>query len=222
MLPYETMLDDQNRQVCLFPLEAFKISQPWWGTYSHGGGATYYATDFQEYNVYGLRQYRAPCYAPVDIELLWTDVGECCALWQSVNQVHFADGSIDYLGIIVYHDNDIVNGTYSSVGTIINQGDIFNRTGTGGTATGDHVHLETGKGQVNLSQYKFHFRDDTDCKRIKPDEALFINDTVIIPSEYDSGYNWLEYQGGHPEPPTPTKAANKWLRAKSFRLNIRL
>lgn len=190
------------------------------GTYSHEGGATYYATDFVAYNRFGLRQYRAPCYAPVTIKLLWTNTAECVALWQSVNPVHFADGSIDYLGIIVYHDNDIENGTYFSVGTIISQGEIFNHTGTGGNVTGDHVHLETGKGEVNLSQYKYHFRDDTDCKRIKPDEALFINDTVIIPSEYDSGYNWLEYQA--PPTPTPTKAANKWLRAKSFRLNIRL
>lgn len=210
MLPNETLYDNQNNQVCLFPLEGFKITQPWWGTFSHDQ-SQYYATDFAGYNDQGQRVLRAPCYAPVDIELLWKDTTECCALWQSVNQVHFADGSIDYLGIIVYHDNDIANGTYSAVGTIIPQGQIFNRTGTGGNVTGDHVHLETGKGQVNLSQYKFHFRDNTDCKRIKPDEALYINDTEVIASQYDSGYYWKIYQGGTPWPYSfPVKKRFPW------------
>ena len=113
--------------------------------------------------------------------------------WQC--PVHFADGSIDYLGIIVYHDNDIQNGTYSSIGTIKSQGEIFNRSGTGGNVTGDHVHLETGKGEVLLSDYKYHFLDNTRCKRIKPDEALFVNNTYVTPK---ADYNWLQYTGGSP------------------------
>lgn len=136
-------------------------------------------------------------YAPVDIELLYVDTTECMALWQSVNPVHFADGSVDYLGLIVYHDNDIAGGTYSNIGTIKHQGELFNRTGTGGVATGDHVHLETGKGQVNLSQYKYHFTDNTDCKRIVPDDVLYVNDTYVTEL---SGYNWKIYDGGHPIP----------------------
>lgn len=148
---------------------------------------------------------------------------KCCALWQSVNQVHFADGSIDYLGIIVYHDNDIANGTYSPIGTIISQGQIFNRSGTGGNVTGDHVHLETGKGQVNLSDYRYHFTDNSNCKRIVPDNVLFVNDTRVTPL---TGYNWIEYQGGI-TPPTPQpvvvweKKKFKWyLYARKIRKKI--
>ncbi len=222
MLPNQTLYDSMNRQVCLFPLEAFKITQPWWGTVSHQGGATYYATDFVGYNEQGQSITRAPCYAPVDIKLLWIGVTDCVALWQSVDQVHFADGSIDYLGIIVYHDNDIQNGTYSPIGTIKRQGEIFNRTGTGGNVSGDHVHLETGKGKVNLEQYTYHFTDATDCRRIVPDDALFINDTIIVPSEYDSGYSWKTYEGGHPSPTPTSKNSNKWLGARAKRINIRL
>lgn len=143
----------------------------------------------------GNRVLRAPCYAPCTIQLLWVDRTECCALWQSTTPVHFADGSIDYLGIIVYHDNDIQNNTYSSIGTIKSQGEIFNRSGTGGNVTGDHVHLETGKGEVLLSDYKYHFLDNTRCKRIKPDEALFVNNTYVTPK---ADYNWLQYTGGSP------------------------
>lgn len=70
------------------------------------------------------------------------------------------------------------------------------------------MHLETGKGQVNLSQYRYHFYDTTDCKRIKPDEALFINDTKIYPDSHDYylGYHFIDFDGGitPPTPPTPT------------------
>lgn len=108
----------------------------------------------------------------------------------------------------MYHDNNITNGTYANVGDIIQQGQIFNRTGTGGNVTGDHVHLETGKGQVNLSQYRYHFLETTSCKRIKPDEALFKNDTVIIPDSHDYylGYHFIDFDGGitPPIPPTPS------------------
>lgn len=75
------------------------------------------------------------------------------------------------------------------------------------------MHLETGKGQVNLSQYRYHFLDSTDCKRIVPDDALFINDTSpVIPK---AQYNWIEYQGGITPPPTPPlifkKKKFKWV-----------
>ena len=45
----QQLQDDDGKQVCLFPLEGFYISQPWWGTYSHEGGATYYANDIIPY-----------------------------------------------------------------------------------------------------------------------------------------------------------------------------
>lgn len=157
---------------------------------------------------------RANCYAPVDIELKYIDRGEAMAVWQSLTPVHFADDSIDYLGLICYHDNDIENNNYYSIGTIKRQGEVFFKTGTGGTATGDHIHLETGKGEVNLSQYKYHFLDTTDCKRIVPDDALFINNTYVTPK---TDYNWKEYTGGH-TPVGFNKSKFKWvLYAKKFR-----
>lgn len=129
------------------------------------------------------------------------------ALWVSTAPVHFADDTINYLSIIVYHDNDIANGTYSPIGTIKRQGEIFNHTGTGGNVTGDHVHLETGKGLQSGMVY--HFTDLTMAKRIVPDEVIYVNDTIVTPYPR---YAWKEYTGGHPTP-TPTGSTNKWLRA---------
>ena len=121
--------------------------------------------------------------------------------------VHFADGSRDYLGIIVYHDNDIENGNYSTIGDQKSQGEIFNHTGTGGNVTGDHVHLEVGKGQVLMSDSKFHFTDNTRCKRIKPDEVLFVNDTKVTPY---TNYNWQIFDGGSPTPPVYSSKNTKF------------
>lgn len=125
------------------------------------------------------------------------------ALWKSLNPVHFADGTIDYLSLICYHDNDISNNNYFTIGTIKNQGEIFFHTGTGGSASGDHVHIETGKGQQNTPVY--HFTDSTTAKRIVPDDVLYVNDTYV--TAY-TGYDWQIYQGGQPGP-TPTDLKKK-------------
>ena len=50
--------------------------------------------------------------------------------------------------------------------------------------------METGIGQVNLNDYRYHFTDNSQCKRIVPDDALFVNDTYVTQL---SGYNWSTY-----------------------------
>lgn len=195
----QTKYDSNNKQVALFPLEYINVSQPDDGTYSHE--SWYYATDYLGWNSNG-RVYRCPCYAPVDITCKWLDRAECCALWVSNNPVHLANGMIDYLGILVYHDNDIQDGI-TQVGTVKRMGEVFNRTGTGGNITGDHMHLETGFGRYTnyaystgrgTAEYKFHFTDYTNIKRLHNYDALFINDTVNYYSP--SYYNWKTFSGG--------------------------
>lgn len=51
--------------------------------------------------------------------------------------------------------------------------------------------METGKGQVNLNDYKYHFLDTTSCKRIVPDNVLFVNDTIVTPRQ---NYNWKTFE----------------------------
>lgn len=188
-----------GKQVALFPLPYIYVSQADDETYSHE--SWYYATDYLGWNANG-RVYRCPCYAPVDIKCIYVDRNECMAVWESLNSVNLANGTVDYLGIIVYHDNDVTNGLIN-VGDTKQQGEEFNRTGTGGNVTGDHVHLETGYGkytQPNVStprgtaNYKYHFTDYTDVRRLHNYDALYINDTINVYSP--NYYNWKTYQGG--------------------------
>ena len=131
MLAGQTMRDRNGYQVALFPMEGFHISQADNGTSSHGGGAVYWATDYLGWGSSG-RIYRCPCYAPVDIKLIFKNRTESMSVWESLERVHLANGRIDYLTITCYHDNDIADGNYYAIGTIKRQGEQFNRTGTGG------------------------------------------------------------------------------------------
>ena len=212
----QTLYDNNGKQVALMILEGFSVSQADNGTYSHGGGAVYWATDYLGIDSQGNRVYRDPCYAPVDIKCIWLDRNECVAVWESLEKVHLANGMIDYLTITVYHDNDITNGLIT-VGTIKRQGEQFNRTGTGGQVSGDHVHLETGYGRYNLSystgsgtaEYKYHITDYTTPKRLHNYDALFINDTN--PHTSPSYYDWKVFQGGSPSPSVIKRFKFKWV-----------
>lgn len=208
MRPLQTLYDNNGKQVALFPLQELYISQGDTGTYSHDY-SRYYATDCLGY-INGNRIYRCPCYAPCDIELIWKDRTECCAMWKSVNKVHLSNNTINYIGIIIYHDNDIENNTYYPIGTVKQMGEEFCKTGTGARVTGDHLHIEVGVGVPNLSQYRYHFLDNTSCKRIRIFNALYINDTTIIQNW--TGYNWKTFSGGSPTPtPSGRKYRFKWV-----------
>lgn len=134
MRPLQTLYDNNGYQVALFILPGFHISQRDDETYSHNP-SRYWATDYLGWNSSG-RVYRDPCYAPVDIKLVWKNATECMAIWESLQPVHMVGNRIDYLTLIVYHDNDIQNNSYYSIGTIKRQGEQFNKTGTGGNVTG--------------------------------------------------------------------------------------
>lgn len=194
----QTLRDRNGRQVALFPMEGFHISQTDYGTYSHGGGLVYWATDYLGWNDSG-RVYRAPCYAPVDIKLIFKNRANSMCVWESLERVHLANDMIDYLTLTCYHDNDIEDGNYYAVGTIKRQGELFFHTGTGGNVSGDHLHLETGYGKYQGDtspsagdpEYKFHITDYTNPKRLHNYNALFINETEPIQSP--TNYVWVDY-----------------------------
>lgn len=217
MKPLEKLTDKEGYQVALFPLEYIYVSQADNGTFSHEGGSWYYATDYLGWGANG-RVLRCQAYAPVDLKCIYIDTVECMACWESLEKVHLANGMIDYLGVITYHDNDISDGAIY-VGLTVRQGENFVKTGTGGNVTGDHIHIETGYGkytQPNIStgrgtpNYKYHFTDYTDVKRLHNFNALYINDTVNVYSpDY---YTWIKYDTETPDLPPILKTSKfKWV-----------
>lgn len=105
---------------------------------------------------------------------------------ESVEQVLFADGTIDYMTIMVAHDNNISN---LKEGQIIKQGQRFYEEGTKGQATGNHIHLEVAKGKFTGTGW---FKNNAGYWSInngkKVDECLFIDDSYKILDT--AGYNF--------------------------------
>ena len=191
----QTLVDSNNNEVALFPLEYMYISQGEGGSYSHQGS---YAIDFLGWDANG-RVTHCPYYAPVSCKVV--QHASYYNVWQSLNQVITPTGK-KFITFVVMHDD-----TPPPLGTVAYQGQLIGHTGTatspGGTpVTGDHVHIDGANGQ-----FAGWLSGGHDLKNREHLYNLFyVNDTVML---HDYGYNWVEYNGGHPT--TPTKYHFKWV-----------
>lgn len=177
-------------EVCLFPFEYLYMSQDEGGDFSHLGT---YNIDLLGWGANG-RIYNCPFYAPVTLQCV--DIFDASAnnrVYQSVNTVHLADGTLDYLTIAFAHDD---NPLYN-IGDVIPQGQILGRTGQTGYVTGDHTHTCCGKGQYQGYTQRASGNWDL-TNRVHYWDACYVNDTVIVQGY---GHNWTTYSG--PIPPTP-------------------
>lgn len=186
MLANQTMVANDGYEVALFPFEYLYITQGENGTTSHQGT---YNVDFAGYGPNGV-VYRCPFYAPCTLECVNISFSPSnnSRTYQSVNKVHLADGTLNYLTINFLHDN---NPLYN-VGDIIPQGQLLGHTGTYGNVTGDHIHSCCGAGVYSGYTQRSTGRWDL-SNRIHYYDALYVNDTVIVQGY---GYNWKTYQGG--------------------------
>lgn len=217
MLAGQTMRASDGYEVALFPLEYMFITQgemmP--SNWSHNNT---YNMDFEGYGANG-RVYTCPLYAPFTMKIvaLWDYNGSHTVTFESVDKVHFADGSLDYMTIEFTH---CVNPPYHTIGQVINQGQLCYYTGTFGNGQsgyyGDHVHMCAGIGHYD--GYEQRVGGHYDLKnRYHLYDSLYINDTVI---SYDShNYPWQTYTGPTPPTPTPTiRSKFPWvLYARKFR-----
>lgn len=178
----QTLVNSNNVEICLFPLEYMVISQGEGGSYSHSGR---WAIDFLGWGANG-RKYNCPYYAPCTCKVV--QHASYYNVWQSVDQVITPTGK-KYVTFVVMHDDNP-----PPLGTVKHQGEQIGKTGTatspGGTpVTGDHVHISSASGT-----FQGWINGGKDLKNRAHDYDIFyINDTTII---NDYGYNWRTYQGG--------------------------
>lgn len=198
-------------QVSLFPLYSFIITQRDDETYSHDP-TKYLATDYQAYNyTTGSVELFEPYYAPADMICVGMDKVNASICWRSLEKVVLPNGTIDYLIILFYHDNDVPKGSFN-IGDKISQGNIIGHTGTygdGGSTVANHVHIETGYGQNWDKVYA-----NPDWGHINLSYALHnyfacYGNNIIdngIPS-YPDRYPWIIYE----EPPFPPHHDKSWI-----------
>lgn len=184
MIAGQTMRARDGKEVMLFPLSYMYISQGEGGSYSHAGT---YNMDFMGWGENG-RVYNCPYYAPCKCICVGGGGVDNIRIFQSINQVHRADGSVGYVTFLFMHDNNPI----ASVGSIFAQGDLIGHTGTAGNVTGDHVHFNTAFGQYAGTE---HVPPDNQYQLINSShiyDTCYVNDTVIRDGY---GYNWKEYGG---------------------------
>jgi len=121
----------------------------------------------------------SPIYAPFTGVIKKIYPNDANELWlESSNPVEYSDGTIDYLTILFAHCNNISN---LFVGKEIKQGEIFYYEGTKGNATGNHCHIECGKGKfTGTGWHKNNAGYWSINNGKKPEECLWIDDTIKI------------------------------------------
>ena len=121
-----------------------------------------------------------PYFAPCDVKCVWTLQSHGQAMWQSLNKVRFADGSIDYITFITVHDNSMI----AKAGLILKQGELMGHKGKK-MATGEHCHIQCAKGLYTVANWKNN-RYSIPCfpNEINLDKVFFFDNTELASSKY--------------------------------------
>lgn len=104
--------------------------------------------------------------------------------FESNEKVLCANGEITKLVAMLGHDNKV----RYKVGDVIKQGEHLCAEGTSGNATGNHCHMEIGKGEYVGTWYKNKNGVYMLYNAVKPNEYLCVPDNYIIKN--DGGYKW--------------------------------
>ena len=210
MVAGETLVAADGYEVALFPMPYLYMSQDEGGDASHVGT---YNIDLLGRDANG-RVYNAPIYAPCKMEVVGTILtysGGNTVIFESVNKVHLANGQLDYLTIYFGHDP---NPPVTTLGEIVDQGQLCYHTGTYGQVTGDHTHTCCGQGLYQGLTVRPSGHTDL-TNRIHYWDAVYVNDTII---EKGYGHDWLTY-GGYLY--VPSKKKFPWvLYANKIRDNL--
>ena len=113
--------------------------------------------------------------------------GDANEVWlESSEPVIYPDGTVDYMTMMFAHDNDVSN---LFVGKVINRGERFYEEGTKGNASGNHVHMECGRGKFTGSDWHQNSAGYWSINNGKnPTECLWIDDSITILN--DNGYTF--------------------------------
>lgn len=131
-----------------YPCKAMNITQSYSGSYSHDphtkGSPSDYPWDEACENTG-----RSPMYCPCDemkIVRIYT-TGSNTIWLESTSKVYLADGTNDFVVLMVTHPNDS-DIKKLKVGQKFKRNDIICYEGTDGNATGNHFHFSIGKGKI--------------------------------------------------------------------------
>ncbi len=130
-----------------YPCKVMNITQGYIGNYSHEPHTTGTPKDYPWDEACGDTG-RSPMYCPCDemvIKKVYTK-GTNTIWLESTTKVNLADGTYDYVTLMVTHPNDSDIKRLAK-GQKFKRGDLICYEGTDGNATGNHFHFAVGKGK---------------------------------------------------------------------------
>ena len=163
----------------VFGMDTLNVSQGMNGSFSHQGTLALDVCGKDS----GIESMRAPFTGTIK------RIYKGYVVWlESNNKVKYADGTEDYMTVMVMHDN---NTSDLKVGQVIKQGQIFFQEGTKGYATGNHIHLACGKGKFSgTGWYKNSKGQWCINNQYDTTKALFLLNSCKIKNT--GGYNWTK------------------------------
>lgn len=197
MVAGQRLVAEDGYEVMLFPMEYLYMSQDEGGDYSH---LYTYSIDLLGWGANG-RVYHCPYYAPCSCKCVQASTGS--RVFQSLDKVHLPDGSLSIVCFHCAHDNNPI----ASLNQEFTQGDLIGHTGTAGNVTGDHLHLNTCRGEYagfyDVGTGHYQLRNSTHVYN-----TCYVNDTIV---KKGYGHNWRKYEGGITPTPDYSKHKFKWV-----------
>ena len=108
---------------------------------------------------------------------------------ESIDKVMFSDGTIDYMNILLIHDDDVSDLKEKQ---IIKQGTIFYQPGNKGKSKGSHIHIACASGKYK-KWIKGKYQPKVKCyawilpKQKEINDCLFLDSSVKVTKGI---YNW--------------------------------
>lgn len=165
----------------VIPMQNFKISQSYKGSYSHADNFSGTPRDYP-IDMSGKDTGRDYFYAPCDLKV-WRvygvyNKGTNTIFLRSLAKVDMPCGKSDYLCIMCIHPNDDDLRLFKA-GQTYKKGTRMFREGTDGNATGNHIHMSLGLGSFVGTGWwtnnKGAWVIRTTGGAIKPEDALYID-----------------------------------------------
>ena len=176
----------------LYPSKNMRITQ----RYNTGSHIDSYAIDEagQDSNISTL-------YAPFTGIIKKIYLEDANEVWlESIEPVEYPDGTIDYMTIMFAHSNDVSN---LFVGKKIKRKEPFYSEGTKGNATGNHCHIECGKGKfVGTGWYKNNGGSYSINNKKKPEECLWIDESIKVIDSKGLNFKRIKTQTTELKPPS--------------------
>ena len=135
----------------VYPMKTMKISQSYTGSTSHAPHSTGSPKDYP-WDEAGADSGREYFYCPCDkmkiVKIYGVGSSGTNTIWlESTSKVDFADGTQDYVTLLVTHPNDD-DLRKLKTGQTFTRGQQICREGTDGRATGNHFHFAAAKGKM--------------------------------------------------------------------------